>query len=177
MEITAMKIFLIVEDKKEEQEAALLAIQEVLEISGEPDIGYRAHSTNSQMAFKNAKVLVMFANCLGFWQTNRLELVMRLNKDLRSDVYVVTDLMFPASEGGKEAPWGLEVVTSCVKASLPVVVCSDTDHHDVGWLKTVFPVIGNAHPRGEIPVILDKKDWVKAVKEVLRISGTVVQQT
>ena len=171
-----MRFILIVEDKKEEQEAALRAIQQVLEISGEPDIGYRASSTNSQMAFKDAKVLVMFAGSLGFWQTNRLELVMRLNKDIKGDVLVITDLMFPACEGGKEAPWGLEVVTECVKAGLPVVVCSDTDHHDVGWLKTVFPILGKAHPKGEIPVILDKKDWVKAVKEVLRVSGTIAQQ-
>lgn len=166
-----IRFILVVEDKKEEQIAALAAIQEVFQISGEPDIGYRAHSTNGQRAFTDAKIIVMFASTLDFWRTNRLELVIRLNDHIKGEIFVVTDLMFPASEGGKEAPWGLEVMTSCVQAGLPVVVCSDTDHHDIGWLKSIFPILGKAHPRGEIPVILDRKDWVRAIKEVLRVGG------
>lgn len=79
------------------------------------------------------------------------------------EVGVITDLMFPRETGGKEELNGLSIVAECIDAKVPVVVCSDTDHHELGWLRPIFPLLERAHPAGKIPIILDKKDWGQAV--------------
>ena len=160
----SIKFFVIIEDKKEEQEKAIEAIANTLANGEQPErstVGPRA-------IFKEAKILVSLASNLKEART-WLSFVAKLNETGSVTPLVLTDLMFPAKEGSREEPNGLGVITTCIELSLPVVVCSDTDHHDVNYLKDVFPVLGTAHPTGEIPVILDNKDWVRAVREMFRL--------
>jgi hypothetical protein len=77
--------------------------------------------------------------------------------------------MFPFEKNGKEEPNGMTILATCIRENLPVVICSDTDHHEVNYLRDVFPILGKAHSKGEIPLIFDKKNWIKAVSELRRV--------
>ena len=83
-------------------------------------------------------------------------------------VGIITDLMFPGKTGNIQAN-GIEIILLAIEKSMPVVVCSDTDHHDVGFMSSLARTLGPLHPNGRIPVILDKKDWEKAVAELIHI--------
>lgn len=90
---------------------------------------------------------------------------------------VLTDLMLPQKgfpditkkPEKEEQPWGLEVVVECIQKGIPVAVCSDTDHHDVGYLLRLFPLLAQTHPAGNIPIVLDKKDWVSAIRKLVGV--------
>ena len=161
------RIIVVVEDKISEQENALEAIKAFygpteemprLEIiPGCPQVG-----------LADAKTLVLFASNLNTAKS-RVEFLRKLM--ITAEVGVLTDLMFPVEKGGEEEPNGLGVIAECIEAGVPVVVCSDTDHHAVGWLRTTFPILGKAHPIGNIPVILDTKDWVKAIGLLAEVMG------
>jgi len=160
------KVIVVVEDKEEEQKRALDAIKAALCPEGDEESWARITPNSPQVSLKNAKVLVLFASDLEV-ALDRMEFLGHTS--VAGIAGVITDLMFPKSKGAKEEPNGLSVIVSCVHSGVPVVVCSDTDHHDVGYLKTVFPVLGSAHPKGEIPVILDSKDWSAAVASLLKL--------
>ena len=82
-------------------------------------------------------------------------------------VGVITDLMFPgrSSKDVLQAN-GIEIILMAIEHKIPVVVCSDTDHHEVGFVPKLATTLAPLHPAGKIPVILDKKNWVQAVTEV-----------
>ena len=80
---------------------------------------------------------------------------------------VVTDLMFPGGRGRGVQANGIEVILLSLEYKVPVVVCSDTDHHDVSFVPKLAATLAPLHPAGKIPVILDKKDWSRAVAEVV----------
>ena len=83
---------------------------------------------------------------------------------------VITDLMFPGKKGNANIQAnGIEVILKAIEYTVPVVVCSDTDHHDVSFMQPLALVLGKLHPAGRIPVILDKKDWARAVQDVMAI--------
>ena len=160
------------EDKEEEQKKALGAIKVALNAEDDEEIGCTIIPGNPQVGLKNAGALILFASDLEVADRR----ITFLNEFLNNEEVgktaahgVITDLMFPKSKGAKEEPNGLSVIVSCIHSGIPVVVCSDTDHHDVVYLKTVFPVLGSAHPKGEIPIILDNKDWTKAVASLLNL--------
>jgi len=161
-------LIVVIEDKMQEQENALNAIVQALVKDGDEeccrlDIGSGA----AQVAYKESKVMVLFASDLTAAR-RRISLAVEFEEVVPHRV-VITDLMFPSDKGGREEPNGLGVLAYCIRQDLPVVVCSDTNHHDVGYLRDVFPLLGNMHAKGEIPVILDKKDWDRAVVEALRL--------
>lgn len=158
-----LKIIAVVEDKEEEQKKALEAIKCALGIETE-ELWVNITPGSPQVGLQQAETLVLFAANLTVAQER-----MNFLSNLTDVAGVITDLMFPASVGAKEEPNGLGVIVSCIHSGIPVVVCSDTDHHDVGYLKTVFPVLSSAHPKGEIPVILDTKDWNVAVASLLKL--------
>jgi len=158
-----INFIIIVEDKPEEQAAALEAIKQAM--GGAEEVMRRDVSPgNSLFALialdGNARTQVSFAPNLNVARV-LLKEVPSLGRTA-GKVGVITDLMFPQEIGGKEEPNGLSVVAECIEAKLPVVVCSDTDHHELAWLSPVFPFLERAHPTGKIPVILDKKDWERA---------------
>ena len=167
-----LTIVVVVEDKQEEQAAALEAIKHaagaVEEISRVEIIpGCPMVALKSQNGDGGTQVL--FAADLASAK-DKIKFAQRLTGTAK--VGVITDLMFPPKRDGKEEPNGLGVITECIAAKLPVVVCSDTDHHEVGWLHPVFPILGQAHPAGKIPVILDRKDWGQAVALLAEVSAT-----
>jgi len=164
------KAFIVIEDKLVEQGKALEAIKRVLVAEGDEELSFLPGSEHGLdiRSFVGAKVTVLFAADLETAK-RRIGLTKVLAKV--HQVCVLTDLMFPVRTGGKEEPNGLTVLADCIDRGVPVVVCSDTNHHDVSYLKEIFPILGKAHPKGEIPVILDNKDWDKAVSEVLRLTA------
>lgn len=87
---------------------------------------------------------------------------------------VLTDIEMPEREDCKNIlkPCGLAVVAWAVEAGIPVVVCSDVDHHFARFASDVIEVLKthqNYAGIGEVPFIMDRKDWTKAVKELKRI--------
>ena len=82
-------------------------------------------------------------------------------------VGIITDLMFPGGSGRSVQANGIEIILMAVDHKVPVVVCSDTDHHEVGFVPKLATMLAPLHPAGKIPVILDKKNWVQAVNEVV----------
>ncbi|MDB4991828.1 MAG: hypothetical protein JWL75_73 [Parcubacteria group bacterium] len=161
-------MFIIIEDKPAEQQAAYEAVKRSLGEVVEAHESWGSHAGFAwTMALKRVDgsggTLVWIASNLRMLETVMSPALRFLESGAVSKINVLTDLMFPMQEGGKEEPNGLLIIAKCIEKGLPVVVCSDTDHHDVKWLCPVFPLLGKAHPAGQIPVILDKKDWDKAV--------------
>jgi len=162
-------LIVVVEDKEEERSNALEAIKRALVTPGATESRFEYEKGREQIAFGGERpVMVHFAPHFALAH-ERISFAKELGDKGMVISSVITDLMFPANKGEKEEPNGLGVLATCIRDSLPVVVCSDTDHHDVNYLKDVFPILGSAHPRGKIPVILDKKDWDKAVAELLKM--------
>jgi len=79
-------------------------------------------------------------------------------------VGILTDLMFPGGNGKSVQANGIDVILMAIEHKIPVVVCSDTDHHEVGFVPRLAATLAPLHPTGKIPVILDKKDWDTAMK-------------
>ena len=154
-----IKLILIVEDKEDEQMKAFDEIKLLLSPDDEEEIWFRAKPF-IQVGLKKAKTIVFFVSDMSMAE-KRIDLLNKLSH--LGQVGVITDLMFPREQDGKEEPNGLGVIASCIQSGFPVVVCSDTDHHDVNYLKPIFPLLGKAHPIGDIPVLLDKKDWKRAI--------------
>ena len=172
-------MFIIIEDKPEEQREAFEAVKRSLGKVVEAHDEYlpRNHPKSAwTMALKPTDgktdgTIVWIASNLAVYEMVVGMATGYFKKGVIGKVNVLTDLMFPAREGGKEEPNGLQVVAQCIESGLPVVVCSDTDHHDVQWLRPIFPLLEKAHPTGRIPVILDKKDWDKAVTSLADASA------
>lgn len=92
---------------------------------------------------------------------------------------IITDLHFPeGGSGGKRdasKPCGLAIVAEATRQGLPVVVCSDVDHHFAHYLEVVISVLGDFHPRGRIPFIMDRKDWDRAAEQLRKLIGEEVR--
>lgn len=77
---------------------------------------------------------------------------------------VLTDLHFPESELANNAPpCGFAVLVMCLEKALPVVVVSDINHHFAAYAKIVVDGISKLHPKGNIPFVMDSKDWTKGL--------------
>ena len=164
-------LYIIVEDKPEEQQKAFEAVKRSLGDVVEAHEDWGNHPKFAWgMALKpvdgSGGALVWIASNLRMQETVLIPALRFLESGVIGEVKVLTDLMFPAQEGGKEEPNGLQVIAKCIEKGLPVAVCSDTDHHDVQWLRPIFPILEKAHPTGRIPIILDKKDWDAAVSSL-----------
>lgn len=85
---------------------------------------------------------------------------------------VITDLHFPemTSENSEYSdaskPCGLAIVAEATAKGIPVVVCSNINHHFVDYPKKVIDVLATFHPVGSIPFVMDAKDWARAVVEL-----------
>lgn len=162
-------LIIIVEDKKEEQLLALEAVKRALVPAGSSQVSWEFGGAGYRFEEVNLGVKI-FPDLKTF--EAHFDVFSKIG--LLKMTCILTDLMFPVEKGGREEPNGLQVLTQCIKEAVPVVVCSDTNHHDVGYLRNVFPILGKAHPKGEIPIILDMKDWDQAVKEGLRMMGKIL---
>ena len=90
-------------------------------------------------------------------------------------VGIITDLHFPemTSENSEYSdaskPCGLAIVAEATAKGIPVVVCSNINHHFVDYPKKVIDVLATFHPAGSIPFVMDAKDWAKALAELEKL--------
>lgn len=161
-----MRFFLIVEDKPEELEKAVLAIKKKMGISDNDtpmkiiDTGGYAIQQMENYCIATAidmesviKVLGVIRNLPVFFGKN--------------DLHVLTDLMFPRHKDGVERANGIDVVLIAIERGFPVAVCSDIDYHEIEWLHRLLDHLRECHPESNINAPIDEKNWETAVKMVL----------
>jgi hypothetical protein len=182
----------IVEDKPEEAVVAVNAVKAHLGIpvedegvcfglSGEKIRASLGKSEDTLYKVGERMIVIAVASDLGEAEVAFGRLIGQTDKDgvkqegtfasAFPQAVVITDLMFPGKKGNASIQAnGIEVILKAIEYNVPVVVCSDTDHHDVSFMQPLALTLGKLHPAGRIPVILDKKDWVRAVQEVMAIA-------
>ena len=90
---------------------------------------------------------------------------------------IITDLHFPErSEGAADRldsskPCGIAIVAEATRRGIPVVVCSNINHHFAEYLKIVIDVLSLQHPLKRIPFIMDAKDWDRAAQEIKTLTS------
>ncbi len=85
------------------------------------------------------------------------------------DVFVLTDMMFPEKEGGKEEPNGLLVLENCIFHGHFVAVCSDLcNGHNAAWLYPALKALGKMHPLGSIPKETGSKNWSRCIEKLVQ---------
>lgn len=88
---------------------------------------------------------------------------------------VITDLHFPERTGNDERwsdpnkPCGLAIIAEATQAGIPIVVCSNIDHHFAEYVKKVISVFELYHPLKHIPFVMDRKDWKQAAEELRKL--------
>ncbi len=88
---------------------------------------------------------------------------------------VITDLHFPERSEGRDEhidssrPCGIAIAAEAVRRGVPVVVCSNIDHHFADYLRIVIDVLSVQHPLRRIPFIMDAKDWDRAATELRKL--------
>ena len=176
----ANTLIMIVEDKDEEALAAQTAIKNHFGIS--PD------EQGSYMGLENVKEHLGLPDWRGYKVDGGIMTIMTAKnlaeakkgftqifgseetpgfRNVFPEVGIITDLMFPSDQGRSVQANGIEVILMALEYKTPVVVCSDTDHHEVGFVPKLAATLAPLHPAGKIPVILDAKNWDKAVAEVV----------
>lgn len=164
---------IIVEDKLEEQEKALAAVMSALGLTrgGAPIEG-----ANPVFEKFLGVRLIPCGDTLIFTADN-LDSFLEYAPPFKDGVkfektLILTDLMFPQRKGEKENMNGLQVVIEAIERGISVVVCSDTDHHDLPFMPRLIKTLEKSHPKGRIPVVLDNKDWGRAVALGLELLGS-----
>lgn len=87
---------------------------------------------------------------------------------------VITDLHFPESDhqhpkNTADLPCGLAVVAEAIERKIPVVVCSNIDHHFAGYPRKVITALGRMSAYGPVPFGMDSKNWATAVAALANI--------
>jgi hypothetical protein len=162
-----MKAIIIIEDKQEELLAAIAAVKERLGVE-KAGLGIEVNDIFGEKAWKMGFEFVghtiVYANhLLGGEEALRFVQESPLKMGAVDEIYLLTDLMFPLERGGTEQANGVSVILDAVEAGIPVTVCSDTDHHEVKFLPKLCRHLEAKNPGAKINLVLDKKDWRKAV--------------
>ncbi len=136
------KIVLLIEDLPDEQEKAKKALA---------DHGFRVVITST------------LADALRIWKS--------LGNKFSG---VITDLHFPETSNNPKAadcdkPCGLSIVAEATRKGMPVVVCSNIDHHFCKYVEIVIRTFEQFHPLKKIPFIMDSKDWNEAANQLNRL--------
>lgn len=77
---------------------------------------------------------------------------------------VLTDLHFPVREGGSpEGASGLHIVYKALEAGIPVVICSDIDHHKADWANDLVKAVEKATGKKVAGFVQDSKNWERAL--------------
>lgn len=154
-----MSTILIIEDKKEEQERAVMALKangiETFVLAG----------TYNEIAGK----VVQFN-----FQQDMVGLRFYRDEDpekfpagkecgVKIDA-VVTDLFFPRIDGEDPQPFGLAIYARCKKLHIPCFICTDEGKHSnvQNWLEEMIRVIGGG-------VFSVTKDWVGGFETIVGI--------
>lgn len=87
---------------------------------------------------------------------------------------VITDLHFPESDymhpkNTPDLPCGLAVVAEAINNEMPVVVCSNIDHHFAEYPRKVVATLGRLNKFGPVPFGMDSKNWDTAVATLANI--------
>lgn len=169
----SIRFFLVIENKQEEQQRALTAIEKMFPMTGKatnfgsfdrPDYWWRHTEDEDSLT-----VVWLAKTMVGFREVLRQTLgQIRLTVVKRENVLIVTDLMFPCVEGNPEMPNGVSVVLAAIKEELVVAVCTDTNHHDAQFFQDLHPMLSDKAAY-VIPYCMDAKDWDKAVSGVLQV--------
>ena len=127
---------------------------------------------DAQEAVKATKILrehgfkVMLATNL----TEALEYFRMLESKLSG---IVTDLHFPQMgfdhpKDSADKPSGFAVIIQALLANMPVVVCSNIDHHFADYAQVVIK--GLEKMSGQpIPFIMDSKNWQRAAEQLINL--------
>ncbi|MES2953305.1 MAG: hypothetical protein V4674_01995 [Patescibacteria group bacterium] len=161
-----MKGIVIIEDKREELLAAIAAVKVKLGIADVEGKGLEIDDIGIfQMGFELVGgISLFFAHDLTT-ADKAIEFAReKMQQGMVKEVYVLTDLMFPLLKDGSEQANGVSVILDAVEAGFPVSVCSDTDHHEVRFLPKLCRNLQKSNPSAKINLVLDKKDWKKAVE-------------
>lgn len=87
-------------------------------------------------------------------------------------VGILTDLHFPVREGGvPEGVSGLHIVYKALVANIPVVICSDIDHHKADWANDLVGAIEKAIGKEVAGFVQDSKNWERALGLLLNQKG------
>ena len=79
-------------------------------------------------------------------------------------VGILTDLHFPVREGGSpEGASGAHIVLKSLEADIPVVICSDIDHHYATWATDLVGAIEKATGKKVAGFVQDSKNWERAL--------------
>ena len=79
-------------------------------------------------------------------------------------VGTLTDLHFPVREGGSpEGASGLHIVYKALEAGIPVVICSNIDHHYATWATDLVGAIEKATGKKVAGFVQDSKNWERAL--------------
>lgn len=77
---------------------------------------------------------------------------------------ILTDLHFPVREGGSpEGASGLHIVYKALVSGIPVVICSDIDHHKADWANDLVKAIEKATGKKVAGFVQDSKNWERAL--------------
>jgi len=107
--------------------------------------------------------------------TNLSDAEKLLNTFAKKIIGIVTDLHFPNGDWNKDkipsAPLGLAIVAEAVNNNIPVVVCSDIDHHHSGYVKIIIKVLKQCpgYKYLDVPVIEDNKNWERAENYLIEL--------
>jgi len=171
-----MKAIVIIEDKQEELLAAIAAVKEKLGVAGKEGLGIEVGDIATfKMGFELVEDNSLFfahdlttaENAIKFAQD-------KVQAGFVKEIYILTDLMFPLKKGGVEQANGVSIILDAVEASIPVAVCSDTDHHEVKFLPKLCRFLEQSKPGTKIDLVLDRKDWKKAIDLLLSHTLTPV---
>lgn len=139
------KIVLLIEDLPEEQEKAKKALAEH---------GFRAAVTST------------LSDALRIWKSLEGKLA-----------GIITDLHFPQSSSDNpnasdpNKPCGFAIIAEATRRGMPVVVCSNIDHHFCEYAKIVIDTFEKFHPLKKIPFVMDNKNWNNAVEKLIKLVG------
>ena len=94
------------------------------------------------------------------------QLISKLQKVISG---IITDLHFPENKKDDiNNPCGLAIVTIALRLNLPIVVCSDINHHHTLYVKSVIEDLEQL-TGVHVPFIMDSKDWEEAYKKLQTI--------
>jgi hypothetical protein len=174
-----MKAIIVVEDKAEELEKAIAAIKERLavglapalvknrELVGEESLRYQTEDPDT-FGFEHLGSVAIFLAATAMSAAGALKLAKDEQRKGRiEELFILTDLMFPSVKNGQEQANGISIIIDAVESGIPVVVCSDTDHHQVQFLPKMCNHIRERNQGAEVNLVLDQKDWKKAVELLL----------